>query len=191
MILQTGRVFGLAAALLAVSMLGGCASGVTRPDGQKTGVFKPSAEFPIAKVTVATTDEARAKLKNNFKFSQDQMRSTIEQALVSNQMFSAQHGQNGFNMDVLVTRIRVRSTFNAVMWGAMAGNDAVEGEVTVKDSVGKTLDKFSVKASYALGGFAGGQDSMRTGWLYEAFAKEVIGQYKPETAGNSKNSAKK
>jgi hypothetical protein len=42
------------------------------------------------------------------------------------------------------------------------------------------LDKFAVSTSYALGGFAGGQDSMRVGWLYEAFAKQVIGQFTGE-----------
>jgi hypothetical protein len=177
------RVAGLGAALVAVALVSGCASGVKRSDGQKAGSFQPSAEFPIGKINVAVTDEARNKLKNNFKFNQDQLRNSIQEALTNNQLFKA---DSGMTLDVLVTRIRVRSTFSAVMWGAMAGNDAVEGEVSVKDASGKPLDKFSVNASYALGGFAGGQDSMRTGWLYEAFAKEVLGQFKPETKGDGK-----
>ena len=32
----------------------------------------------------------------------------------------------------------------------MAGNDAVDGEVVVKDVSGKVLDKFAVKVTYAL-----------------------------------------
>jgi hypothetical protein len=109
---------------------------------------------------------------------------------LSGQQLMSRNGQGGLVMDVVVTRVRVRSTFNAIMWGAMSGNDAVEGEVTVKDITGKVLDKFAVTASYALGGFAGGQDATRTGWLYEAFAKEVAAQYSTETGG-SKTAARK
>lgn len=32
---------------------------------------------------------------------------------------------------------------------------------------------------------------MRTSWLYEAFAKEVIGQYQSEASGGSKGKSKK
>ena len=37
-----------------------------------------------------------------------------------------------------------------------------------------TIDSFKVTASYALGGWGGGQDGLRMNWLYEAFAKEVV-----------------
>jgi hypothetical protein len=179
------RILAVGAALVAMALASGCASGVKRADGAKTSTFQPSAEIPVGKVTVNVTSEARSKLKNNVKFNQDSLRTAIQEILTNNQLYKA---DSGVSLDVLVTRIRVRSTFSAVMWGAMAGNDAVEGEVSVKDASGKTLDKFSVNASYALGGFAGGQDSMRTGWLYEAFAKEVLGQFKPETkAKTAKN----
>jgi len=33
-----------------------------------------------------------------------------------------------------------------------------------------------VTASYALGGFGGGQDEMRMSWLYEAFAKALVSE---------------
>ena len=58
---------------------------------------------------------------------------------------------------------------------------SVDGDVTLKDASGKVLDKFSVSTSYALGGFAGGSDS-RIDWLYEAFAKQVVGQFVPQAA---------
>lgn len=185
----TNRTGRLAGALVVFIMLGGCASGVTRSDGAKLSAFQPSAEFPIGRVAVATTGGVREKLKDSLKFSADELRSKIEQALAANQMFSSQ-AEQGVAMDVLVTRVRVRSTFNAVMWGAMAGNDAVEGDVTITDASGRVIDKFSVSTSYALGGFAGGQDGMRVGWLYEAFAKQVIGQLKPEAAESGQKDTK-
>lgn len=170
----------LMAALLAASLLAGCASGVQRADSGKTSVFQPSAEFPIGQVAVATSAEVRDKLKDDAKFSTGGLRSAIEQALRSNSMLASQAG-SGIAMDVLVTNVRIRSKFNAVLWGPMAGGDSVDGEVTLKDASGKVLDKFSVSTSYALGGFAGGSDS-RIDWLYEAFAKQVVGQFMPEAA---------
>lgn len=190
MISQAGRALRLGLALCAVLSLVGCASGVKRTEEHKTAVFKPSAEFPIGQINVSATQEALAKIEAaKKKFDPELLKGSIMSALSAHQMF-ARNGQGGLVMDVVVTRVRVRSTFNAIMWGAMSGNDAVEGEVVVKDMTGKELDRFSVNASYALGGFGGGQDSVRTGWLYEAFAKEVAGQYVPEAAGGSKSSKK-
>ena len=74
----------------------------------------------------------------------------------------------------------MRSSSSALWWGFMAGNDAVDGEVVVKDLNGQVLDKFAVKVTYALGGLAGGEDETR---LYDAFAQEVVDQYKAEGAG--------
>jgi hypothetical protein len=186
MITQAGKALRLTMALCAVLALAGCASGVKRTEEHKTAVFKPSAEFPIGQVNVSATQEAVAKIEAaKKKFDPELLRGSIMTAL-SGQRLLAQNGQGGLVMDVVVTRVRVRSTFNAIMWGAMSGNDAVEGEVTIKDITGKVLDQFAVNASYALGGFAGGQDATRTGWLYEAFAREVAAQYTTEAAGGSK-----
>jgi hypothetical protein len=188
---QADRVPRFTLALCAVLALVGCASGVKRTEDHRTAAFKPSAEMPIGQVNVAATQEAIAKIEAaKKKFDPELLRGSIMSALSAQQML-AKNGQGGLVMDVVVTRVRVRSTFNAIMWGAMSGNDAVEGDVAVKDITGKVLDKFSVTASYALGGFAGGQDATRTGWLYEAFAKEVAAQYSTETAGGSKAAARK
>lgn len=40
--------------------------------------------------------------------------------------------------------------------------------------MGKEFDRFVVSSCYALGGLAGGQDSMRMSWLYEKFAEETV-----------------
>ena len=184
------RAVRLGVALCAV-LIAGCASGVKRTEDHKTALFKPSADIPIGQINVSATPEAIAKIEEaKKKFSPELLRGSIMTAL-SAQHLLAQNGQGGLVMDVVVTRVRVRSTFNAIMWGAMSGNDAVDGQVTVKDVTGKMLDQFDVTASYALGGFAGGQDATRTGWLYDAFAKEVAAQYAPEPAGGSKTAARK
>jgi hypothetical protein len=57
------------------------------------------------------------------------------------------------------------------MFGFLAGPDNISGNVRVLDPTGKTLRSFEISASYALGGFAGGQDSIRLNYLYEKFAE--------------------
>ena len=68
------------------------------------------------------------------------------------------------------------------MFGFMAGDDHIDGDVLVHAANGSELQRFSVSASYALGGLAGGQDSARMGWLYESFAERMM----EELTGKSK-----
>jgi len=72
-----------------------------------------------------------------------------------------------YSVHIAVTDLRTRSTFTAIMFGFMAGNDHIVGTVTITDNSNRTLKSFEISASYALGGLAGGQDSMRMNWLYE------------------------
>ena len=76
-------------------------------------------------------------------------------------------------VNVEITDIRIRSAFNAFMWGDMAGNDHIQGDVRLLDNDGKLIHKFHVSASYALGGFAG-LDEARMGWLFEKFSELTV-----------------
>jgi hypothetical protein len=60
----------------------------------------------------------------------------------------------------------------------MAGDDHIYGDVIARDAAGKELQRFSVEASYALGGIAGGIEDTRMGWLYETFAKHTVEELK-------------
>jgi hypothetical protein len=140
--------------------------------------YRPTPSTPLAGVTVELTPEVMRKLENSFKFSADEFRAVVERALTSNQLLDASKASSAPVLKIKVTKIRVRSTFNAMMWGAMAGNDSLTGEVTIVDTKGTVLDKLQVSASYALGGWGGGQDAMRLNWLYEAFVKEMVRVYR-------------
>ena len=72
-----------------------------------------------------------------------------------------------------ITDIRIRSAFNALMWGVMAGNDHIRGNVSLLNNDGKPIYKFHVSASYALGGFAGLNET-RMGWLFEKFSELTL-----------------
>jgi hypothetical protein len=77
-------------------------------------------------------------------------------------------------IEIVVTSMRVRSNFSAIMFGFMAGDDHIKGDVIVRSPLGQAMQRFTVSASYALGGLAGGQDEARMGWLYESFAKRTL-----------------
>ncbi len=73
---------------------------------------------------------------------------------------------------VLIDSIYIRNAFNAIMFGAMSGADNIKGTVTISKD-GAEFARFAVKASYALGGLAGGQNQTRLGWLSSKFAEET------------------
>ena len=66
----------------------------------------------------------------------------------------------------VITDIRVRSTFNAFMWGFMAGDDHIVGDVSLIGDKGEPRHTFKISASYALGGFAG-MNETRMGWPFQ------------------------
>jgi hypothetical protein len=56
----------------------------------------------------------------------------------------------------------------------MAGDDHLNGDsILLRKDEDRPIYEFKVKTSYALGGFAGGQDALRMDWLYEEFSKKV------------------
>jgi hypothetical protein len=86
------------------------------------------------------------------------------------------------SIDIVIKDVRVRSTAAAVLFGFMAGDDRIVGDVELKNASGRILDRFEISASYALGGWAGGQDDMRLNWLYEEFSKVLISELKGAAA---------
>jgi len=77
------------------------------------------------------------------------------------------------SVGVLINSIHIRNTFNAMVFGFMAGADNINGTVTLKKG-DRDLARFDVTASYALGGAVGGINSTRLGWLSERFAEETV-----------------
>jgi len=165
----------LVATLSLAVVLGGCASGVTRMDpapGQPP-MAAVTAVANVSAVKLWLNDDARKLLADNLKFNQDQLRGTIERALSAQNLIRTDAAQS---LDIEITSLRARSNFSAVMFGFMAGNDHVEGIVTIRDATGRVLKRGKVSASYALGGLAGGQDDARMSWLYESFAKHTVAE---------------
>jgi len=175
MLSNPARLLVIAALVLPSLLFVGCSSGYTRASGSApAAVIGSSSQAHVKSVSIELTPEVREKLKDSLKFDPQMLGRTVELALSNRQLMDKAGNDGVVLMDITVTHVRVRNTFNAVMWGAMSGHDSIEGDVLMKDASGAIVDKFHVNTSYALGGWAGGQDSMRMNWLYEAFAKQVI-----------------
>jgi hypothetical protein len=156
--------------LLPLLVIAGCSSQITRPENV-------DATRPIVKAlqdfTVEMSPNAKLQLADNVKFDIKALRSTLLRTLEGNSLIA----ENGdYRLKVVVNDIRVRSTFNAVMWGFMAGNDHLTGDVIVLNLAGEPIDNFEASASYALGGVGGGQDTSRMNWLYEEFSEMVANE---------------
>ena len=127
-----------------------------------------AGELKINSVQARVSPKAKEELPDNIKFDLNTLNSTIERALSASNL---RDGAVANVLDVEVTNVYIRGTFSAVMFGLFAGADNISGDVRVLDPTGKVLRTFEVTASYAFGGAAGGQDSIRLNYLYEKFAE--------------------
>jgi len=151
-----------------MATLAGCASGVTVPDAHRD--TKPAVRA-LEGFSVELSPQAKAQLPSNIQFDVDALTRAMDRAFATRNLVAA---DGDYRLKVVITDIRVRSTFNAVMWGFMAGDDHVNGDGFIHPKGDDSrVHEFKIKTSYALGGFAGGQDSTRMDWMYEEFAKKT------------------
>lgn len=168
--------------LLLAALVAGCASGVKRAeDTAKRQAYFAGGGTLAKEVTLSMSKNAQTQLSDNLKFDQEKLLATVKRALGAKNLLAKTPDDKLPSIEIVVTDIRVRSNFSAVMWGFMAGDDHINGEVVARDAAGRELQRFEVSASYALGGLAGGQDETRMSWLYETFAQETVN----ELTGNS------
>jgi hypothetical protein len=147
-------------------LLAACAGSAVRKEG--AGDAATVGTLRVGTVQVRISPKARDQLPDNIKFDPSTMSSTIGRALSGSNL---QDTAAANTLDVEVTNVYIRGTFSAVMFGLLAGADNLSGNVRVLGPGGQVLRSFDVSASYAFGGFAGGQDSIRINYLYEKFAE--------------------
>ena len=158
-----------AAAGLAAVVLAGCASSVKRD----AAYGEPAQPMPVSNVTVGVSPAGQKAAAENTKFEPQQLASTVRRALETNGVLRP---GTGATAEIVVNDVRIRGTASAILLGAMAGSDHITGDVIVRNSAGQVLRKFTVAASYSLGGFAGGIDDTRIGWLYDKFAEHTVAE---------------
>jgi len=160
----------------------GCASGVSRQadtdiSGVRTALSEPvSKENPISLLTLELSREAKNKLSDNSSFDEQALFEKISSELTQSGLYVEQ--TDNIKLNIMVTDLRIRSGFSAVMFGFFAGNDFISGEVSLIGENNTQLDRFSIEVSYAFGGVVGGETSFRTEWLYSTFTAELIKELK-------------
>ena len=154
-----------ASLVLCLFLLPGCASQVTKPSGQP----KPEIRA-LQKISVEMSPQAVQKVADDVTFDLTTLRAKLQDALESRELVAP---DGDFDLRVVVKDVRVRSTASAVWLGFMAGDDHLIGDAYVLNREGNTVYTYTAEASYALGGFAGGDDSTRINWLYEKFSEIV------------------
>lgn len=158
------RATGGAMAALLV-LLTGCA-GTIKQDLRVQGDV--SRLEGVTQVVALMSPDAAKLQADNPQFNREELSTRLRNRLEAKGLTAptATH-----RVEIVVTDIRVRGAFAAIMFGVMAGNDHVTGTVRVLDPAGRALRSFEVNANYAFGGLAGGQDSVRMNWMYDKFAE--------------------
>lgn len=159
--------------------LAGCASGVNQSN-LESGQYLIS--HPAKSVSIELSDEAKEKLGDNPRFSQNILLDRIKHALIAKDLLGETKPEAVNTIEIVIRSFRVRSSFSAVIFGLTADSDNIAGDIILKDPSGKELSKFEVSASYTLNSLGGGQDEARMGWLYEKFAELTV----VHLIGNSK-----
>jgi hypothetical protein len=152
-------------AVIAV-LLPACAGTAVRRESP--GNVATVGALTVNSVQTTVSPSAKEQLPNNIKFDLNALNSTIERTLSAANLRDTVVANT---LDVEINNVYIRGTFSAVMLGLFAGADNISGIVRVLDPTGKVLRTFDVSASYAFGGAAGGQDSIRINYLYEKFAE--------------------
>ena len=153
---------GVVAALLV--LLTGCA-GTIKQDLRVQGDV--SRLEGVTQVAALMSPDAAKLQADNPQFNREELSTRLRYRLEAKGLTAptATH-----RVEIVVTDVRVRGAFTAIMFGVMAGSDHITGTVRVLDPAGRALRSFEVNANYAFGGLAGGQDSVRMSWMYDKFA---------------------
>lgn len=148
-----------------LALLIGCAGTVTQDLRVQGDVSQLDG---VSQVAVVMSPSAARQLAENPQFSREELANFLRRRLEGKGLIapSAVH-----RVQIMLTDIRVRSGFAAIMLAALAGDDHVTGQVRVLDADGRPLRSFDVHATYSLGGPIGGQDSTRMNWLYDKFSE--------------------
>ena len=127
----------------------------------------------VSAVNVSLSPDARSLQADTPQFNREELAGAMRRKLEGKGLIGPGAGHR---VEVTVTSMRVRSAVVAVMLGILAGADHITGRLRLVDEQGKSLRNFEINASYGLGGFAGGQDSTRMGWLYDKFSDLALAE---------------
>ena len=143
----------------------GCASSVRTIEG--AGEYAYQGE-KYGQISIVLSEALKQNPQKSAGASRLGLEAKLKDRLISEGVYD-ESSEN--KVEVVINNIRLRGTFSAVMFGALAGADSLKGTVKLASGEGEELSSFDVSAAYALGGTAGGVDEARIGWLSDKFAQ--------------------
>jgi hypothetical protein len=154
--------------------LAACTSSVTR--APEPALQIPQFDEPgeqAGALSIILSDEAKKDAEDSPIFDLGRLYTDVHNALAVNRLLSPwpQPDPSLPAIEITVTSVHVRSASAAFHLGFLAGSDHVDGDVVVWAPDGSELQRFSVSASSAIGGFSGYD---RIYWIYENFAERVV-----------------
>ena len=136
----------IAAAALVV-LVAACTSGVQQHESDD-GTYTYSGQT-FGKISVRISDAIKNDPEKAARAGQLRLEESVRVSLKFKQLYDEDSKASVY---VVVDNMRVRSSFNSIIWGYLAGGDFLGGTVTLNDASGKVLKRFIVSAWYDGGG---------------------------------------
>jgi Domain of unknown function (DUF4410) len=152
-------------------LLSGCA-GTVKSD-MKEGATSATKLLGVFEITTQVAPSASQKIVDNPQFNRNELADWVKRRLDAKGLM-APGAKN--KVEITVTDVRIRSAVTAILLGVLAGGDVITAQVRLIDENQRQVRSFEVSASYAFGGYAGGQDSLRMNWLYEKFSDLTLAE---------------
>jgi len=163
--LKLNKLNQLFMSLLFVLMLSACGGVIKLDKGQEAkSITDKNYQFVRVDVSIAENAYTAKTKKTYFKkeaFSKSINNHFRRAGLINSSVDTY--------LKIYVTKIHVRSQLKAFL--SIPGSDKLLADVTVVDTAGNVLEKFSVDSNYSLGGTANALASIRAGFLYRNFGR--------------------
>lgn len=151
--------------VLVMLFLSACAAHVQMADNSASYAY---AGEKYGKINIVLADQISTDASKAERARQLNLESAIQSALRAQGLYD-ETSANAVN--VSINTLHIRNAFNAIMWGALSGTDNMDGTVKLVNDSNVEKASFDITASYGAGGFSGGQNDVRLGWLSNKFAE--------------------
>ncbi|GBF50426.1 hypothetical protein LPTSP4_19510 [Leptospira ryugenii] len=125
------------------------------------------------KITLKYLPEAETEIKGGDVFKEEVFLNLFKSKLKDKGVFSEKAKET---IEIQINDARFRSAGVAIWVGTFAGADSIDIDLTIKDAKGNIIDQHKIKVSYALGGFGGGPNSVRSEYFYNKIINLTLQQ---------------
>lgn len=162
------RVLRSATVLLLVLFIAACAGKVSNTV-ETRAIANKGYKFSVVEVQVS--DAVKSTLPKNTAFDAEVMEKKAHKRFLDNGLISE---SSPYKAVISVKRVFIRDGVSAAMFGFLAGEDRIIGNVQVISKGGQLKESFEVKAGNSIGGLAASIASARADWMYGKFVKLTV-----------------